>query len=358
MINILSVRTSLAFAPYLNASIASFLEGGQPARSIRQGGNGLIIRTAAADGLVVVHQNRTSTLAGEDLTHYLATIDFRTECYDIARTSDEIVLATVNDLLLLSHPQSEIWLNADDVSLLVARFHGRAAPSSGSYSKPEWLNTSSGGGRLLISDQRTGRWVLLAEDHIAEMERRLPNLRQRARDSSGARPPTIGVKGVTVHLQSAFGVAQALQDFVDDGVAASFSEQAPGFRLAVSPCAEGIELRDADARVALTRKECSKWSEIVLDELRALNATQTERGNIRTVFADAEDGRWVLQWGDEVLAPSVSAWRQSDPGPSPSGLCFKNLRGYLLVLSLTEGHCVALAKNELEHLTSKSEKPA
>src|SRR5439155_1580992 len=69
---------------------------------------------------------------------------------------------------------------------------------------PEWLSVSTGGGRLLLSDQRTARWVLLGEDHMRELERRIETLRVPTVAPPRLEPPTISLKGLTVHLQSAF----------------------------------------------------------------------------------------------------------------------------------------------------------
>ncbi|HEY6328624.1 MAG TPA: hypothetical protein VI756_04735 [Blastocatellia bacterium] len=357
MINILSVKCSLAFAPYLLESLAELRKGGKVARSIKQGGSGFVIRGDANGGsaglacLSIMHQHRTSTLGPEALAHYQATIAFRSEVYDIARTSDEVILASVNDLLLMSHPQSEIWLSSADLSFLANEFCGQPAPERfsepDSYRKPDWLNVSSGGGRLLVSDQRTGRWVLLSAEHIAELERRAPNLGLPAIDR--ARPPVILVKGVTVHLQSAFRLLRAMQVFLDSGVVEGFSEQAATFRLAASPAPEGLELRDADSRVALTKKECGKWADLIGDQLRSLNASEVERGDIRTVFVDDDGGRWVLQWADEILVPRGVDLEKGDGFHTSGALRSRKTRDYLVVLNASNGNCVALSPVELHH---------
>src|SRR5512138_4038735 len=110
MINIFSIRCSLAFAPYLAVSIREFVNDGVAAsRVVRQGGTSLIIRT---DGeLVLRHDHRQARLGIEEALHYSATVQFRSEVYEVLRMQDEVVLASAGEELLLSHPQSEIWLN-------------------------------------------------------------------------------------------------------------------------------------------------------------------------------------------------------------------------------------------------------
>jgi hypothetical protein len=117
-------------------------------------------------------------------------------------------------------------------------------------------------------------------------------------------PPIISIKGVVVHLQSAFRLADALERFADTGEVSAFEELAPAFQLTVSKATEGIEMRDSANRVGLTSREARKWAAIVRDELARVNAEYRERGSVRTVFADVQRGRWVLQWGDEVFVPA------------------------------------------------------
>src|SRR4030095_14945280 len=158
MINILSIQCDLAFAPYLAESVTEFLrEGGVASRVVRQAGSGLIIRS---DGeMVLRHQNREANLPREEAIHYLATVEFRCEHYDVLRMQDEVVLANVGCELLLSHPQSELWLSRDAVAALVTAFNSGASLTADQNRAdlPEWLSVSSGGGRLLLSDQRTAR---------------------------------------------------------------------------------------------------------------------------------------------------------------------------------------------------------
>src|ERR1044072_9157817 len=174
MINILSIRCGLAFAPYLTESAAAFLRDGDFASSVvRQGGNGLIIRSDTE--MVLRYQHHESALGAKEARHYSATVSFRNDFYDIARTGDEVVLANIGDELLLSHPHSELWLKAPHISEKRRVLAGDLPPGarSDSTSLPDWMTISTGAGRLLISDQRTCRCVLLGADHMRELERRL-----------------------------------------------------------------------------------------------------------------------------------------------------------------------------------------
>src|SRR6185295_9464569 len=90
-----------------------------------------------------------------------------------------------------------------------------ASTAAGVTGLPDWLNISTGAGQLLISDQRNGRWVLLGADHIKELERRLGLLADFPSSSQQVKPPTISVKGIIVHLQSAFTLADALEAFAE-----------------------------------------------------------------------------------------------------------------------------------------------
>src|SRR5207247_2288140 len=99
------------------------------------------------------------------------------------------------------------------------------------------------------------------------------------------------------------------ENFADTGNVAPFEEITPVYSLSVSRSTEGVELKDSDNRVALTPREARKWAGIIRAELDRLNASQVERGEIRTVFADSGDWRWILQWGDEVfVSKSVRSW--------------------------------------------------
>lgn len=368
MINLLSIRCSLAFAPYVIESTSEFLNGGVvKSRVVRQGGNGLILRSDA--DIVLRHQNRQVQFGREEARHYSATVGFRHEFYQVARTEDEVVVANVGSEILLSHPQSDLWLTRRAGAALSETFRAGSASTSPS-GLPEWLTVSAGGGRLLISDQRNGRWVLLGEDHIGEIERRL-ELLQDPRDASALpRPPTISLKGVTVHLQSALKLAETLGEFAETGRFQSFADRAPAFAFSAREATEGIEITDGTARVGLTAKESRKWAEIIRGELARLNFSCMTRGKIRTVFADAERGRWVLQWGDEVL---VSAWERMHPclqtfelnasenlagndacAPSMESLEVKRVDDFLLLLSTATGACVALDQSELARFSESA----
>ena len=243
MINILSIRCSLAFAPYLAESATEFLrEGRLASRVVRHGGSGLIIRSDEA--VVFRYQNRQATLSREEVKHYFATVQFRSEVYDVLRMQDEVVLANVGNELLLSHPQSDLWLGSDAIAALANAFNSESSSKEDETraSLPEWLSVSTGGGRLLLSDQRTARWVLLGDDHIRELERRLEALRVPAVAAPRLEPPTISLKGLTVHLQSAFKLAATLEDFANTGNVAPFEEITPIYSLTASRSTEGIEL--------------------------------------------------------------------------------------------------------------------
>jgi hypothetical protein len=356
MINILSIRCSLAFAPYLAESATEFLrEGGLASRVVRQGGSGLIIRS---DGdMVLRHQNRQATLSREDAAHYSATVKFRCEVYDVLRMQDEVVLANVGNELLLSHPQSDLWLGSDAIAALTNAFNSESSSKADDTraSLPEWLSVSTGGGRLLLSDQRTARWVLLGDDHIRELERRLEALGVPTIAAPRLEPPTISLKGLAVHLQSAFKLAATLEEFAKSGNAEPFEEITPIYSLTASRSTEGIELKDSDNRVAITAREARKWAGVIRAELDRLNARQAERGGIRTVFADGPEGRWILHWGDEVFVSRGALSQKLAPlslsaGAEKGALIVKNAGDFVLFLSPETGACVALTDAEVKHL--------
>ncbi|HXG63733.1 MAG TPA: hypothetical protein VNO70_01415 [Blastocatellia bacterium] len=349
MINIFAIKSSLAFAPYLADSLITFLQDGTTAaRVIRQGGSGLIVR--AEDELLLSHRNHEAALTAADALHYDATIQFRRAHYDIARLSAEVIIASVGNSLYLSHPQSELWLEADALSALLAAAAGQAAAGL-----PDWLNISADGGRLLLSDQRNGRWVLLGSDHIADLRRRLDAIASADAPVRQAAPPTFSIKGVTVHLQSAFKLAEVFRTFAETGEVVAFEEAAPTFSLRATKSSQGLELRDFQNSVGITSREARKWEAILTAELTALQAMQVERGNIRTVFANGGGGRWALQWGDEVFIPDeLLAYLQAPQGAQKqSMLAVAAGDEFLAVLEQEGGNCVALTRTEIERLTSK-----
>jgi hypothetical protein len=356
MINILSIRCGLAFAPYLAESAAAFLRDGDFAsRVVRQGGNGLIIRSDSE--MMLRYQHHESALGVEEALHYSATVSFRNDFYDIARTEDEVIIANIGDELLLSHPQSELWLKAAHISEMLSVLAGNLSPNaeSDSSSLPDWITISTGAGRLLISDQRTGRWVLLGADHIRELERRLSLLSNARKPQAESKPLTISIKGITVRLQSAFHLADALEKFAETGQVAPFDEVTPVYRLSVSKATEGIEIKDSERRAGLTAREARKWASIIRSELDRVNAAQLERGRIRTVIADGERGRWVLQWGDEVLVSNESlaelrSGQDALSGDRANDLIAKRDGEFLLLLTPATGACVALTEIEANQL--------
>jgi hypothetical protein len=108
-------------------------------------------------------------------------------------------------------------------------------------------------------------------------------------------------------------------------------------------------------RVALTPREARKWVGIIRAELDGLNASQVERGGIRTVFAVTGDGQWILQWGDEVLVPKgAGSWLSSRGVPIPNvppgfPIC-KQISEFQLLLSPGTCACVALTDSESARL--------
>jgi hypothetical protein len=357
MINLFSIRCSLAFAPYIAESAKAFLtDGVMPSRVVRQGGSGLIIRAGAE--VVVRYQNREALFAREDARHYLATVRFRSEFHDVLRMPDEVVMANVGRELLLSHPQSELWLKEQQVAELVLVFRSNKGNVDSSASLPDWLIVSTAPGRLMLSDQRNGRWVLLGEDHVNELERRLFLLRLSPESVAQPSAPTMSIKGLSVHLQSAFKLAQTLETFAETGSFATFEEITPGFSLRAKSSTEGIEIHDSDLRVALTSREARKWAGILRTELARVNASCFERGRIRTVFADADQGRWILQWGDEVLVrdtllSEIKAIQSGQPALQTQSLALQRTPGFLLLLLPVSGQCVALDDSEQAQLVER-----
>lgn len=340
MINIISIRCSLAFAPYLRESLAQFLDSGYVTpRVVLQAGTGLIMRSD--DELAIRYQGREYRLGPDEARHYRATVDLRVEAYDVTRMPDEIVMSNFNGAVVLSHPQSEIWLEPQVVAALVQTFNrGTAAESI----VPDWLNASLGGGRLLLSDQRSGRWVLLGPDHVEALRGRLPCL-AAPKPNAKSRPPTIDIKGLSIHLQSAIKLARTLADFAATGAIEAYDEITPLYWLSVSPSTEGIELSDSNNRVAITKREAGKWASLISVELERLNTTQFERGQIRTTLADCDGGRWILQWGDEVFIPRGfdSAFKD---GRCENRFLMKKIGELTTLLDHQTADCIALSDSE------------
>jgi hypothetical protein len=352
MINLLAIRCSLAFATYILESVESFLRDGEAAsRVVRQAANGFIIRSE--DSLLLRHQNREAALGREEAKHFLATVSFRAQFYDVARKSDEVILASIGNDLLLSHPQSEMWLDGKAIPSLLAAFNGTISLNDGTL--PEWLTLSGGDGRLLLSDQRSGRWVLLGSDHFAEFERRYKQLASQGEYAKTIKPPTILLKGLNLHLQSAFKLAQTFEEFADTGAFTPFEEFTPAYQLIVMRATEGMKISDTNLLVALTPKEARKWAAILLAELEKFQAREFVRGSMKTVLAKTEQGLWVLQWGDEVLLAfeemeKITSFQ--DREWQTDRLAFKRHDDFLLILEKVSGNCVALTNEELAGIIS------
>jgi len=350
MLNILSIRCGLAFAPYLADAMSGYLDRGAfNSRVVKQGGNGLILRSDTEMDLR--YQAHEAALGSAEARHYSATLALRRDVYDIARMADEIVFASVGDSVLLSHTQSELWLEAIVIQSLVRAF--REGAQAADLTLPDWLTISTGANRLLLSDQRTGRWVLLGAEHAAELERRAGLLASADQGPRPAKPPTLTIKGVMVHLQSAFKLAAALERFAETSDVTAYTEQSPDYVLAVEKATEGLALRDFDQRAALNVREARKYAAIVRDELEQRRAGQFERGGVRTVIANDGDRRWLLQWGDEILltAEAASALRQTPEASVADGMIVRRQDGFLLLLERATGACIALTKEEEAALT-------
>jgi hypothetical protein len=342
MINLLSIRCSLAFAPYILESAESFLRTGDTtSRVIRQAANGFIMRSE--DALLLRHQNREAALGREEVRHYLATVRLRSGFYDVARKSDEVILANVGKNLLLSHPQSEMWIDAQTIPSLLAAFKGQVIADDETL--PEWLNLSGGDGRLLLSDQRNGRWVLLGSDHFTEFEKRHQLLESSIELPKAMKPPTILLKGLNIHLQTAFKLAATFEEFADTGAFIAFEEFTPTYQLTVMRATEGMKISDGNLLVAVTAKEARKWAAILGAELEKYQAKEFVRGSIKTVLATTEQGLWVLQWGDEILLSNDDLQNiktvQGDEIQTKR-LVIKRDGDFLLVLEKSNGNCVAL----------------
>jgi hypothetical protein len=350
MINLLSIRCGLAFAPYFLEGAETFLKTGEAiSRVCRQAANGFIIRSE--ESLLLRHQNREASLDGGDTKHFVSTVALRAAFYDVARTSDEVVFASVGGSLLLSHPQSEMWIEAITIPSLLAAFNGRINATDKAV--PEWLNISGGDGRLLLSDQRSGRWVLLGADHFAEFERRYEVLKSSVEFQKSIKPPTISLKGLRLHLQSAFKLAKTFEEFAETGEFSPFEEFTPVYQLIVNRATEGMKISDSNLIVAVTAKEARKWVDIINVEIEKYQAIQIERGSIRTVRANTGQGLWIMQWGDEVFISEdelnqIKAFQGVEI--QSERLVIKHDRNFLLVLEKSNGNCLALTEDELNRI--------
>ena len=128
----------------------------------------------------------------------------------------------------------------------------------------------------------------------------------------------------------------------------AYTEQTPDYVLTVEKATEGMALRDFDQRIALNAREARKYAAILRDELEQRRAAQFERGGLRTVLADSVDGRWLVQWGDEVLlnAEAVTSLRQNPAASEAGGLVSRRDGEFLLLLDPATGACVALTGEE------------
>jgi hypothetical protein len=345
MINILSIRCSLAFAPYLLEALEAFLKNGiAPPRVVRQAANGLVIR--ADNALILRHQNSEASFGETYAKHYLATVRFRSEFYDIALKSDEVVIANLGTQLFLSHPQSQMLIDATYLPLLLTAFT-QSQNTEETVTLPEWLTISGGDGRLLLSDGRNGRWVLLGSDHFQEFQRRYNLLSSAEEFAQPEKPPVILIKGIKVHLQSALKLARELEAFAETGQFIDYADITPSYSLMLMRANEGIKMSDGNLIVAINQREARKWAAILQSEIERLKLREIERGGITTVVADTEQGRWVLQMGDEVLITKDEGMKIREHNfVASTRLASKRDSDFLLILEKASGGCIALTQEE------------
>src|SRR5262245_49657875 len=118
MINVFSIACGLGFAPYLLDSFAAHFDRREKvSRVIRLAGSGLIIRSD--DALMLRFRNRECALDEEEAGHFHATVAARADFYNILRLDSEIVMTSIGDDLVISHPQSELWMSAATVAGLL-----------------------------------------------------------------------------------------------------------------------------------------------------------------------------------------------------------------------------------------------
>src|SRR5262249_48643627 len=352
MLNLLSIRCSLAFAPYLYSSLSQFIEDGKSTPEvIRQGGSGLTIR---ADGaLIIRHQDREVKLGALEARHFWATVRLRLEQFEVRRSSAEIVMANTAIGLLLSFPQSEIWLDAPDIECLL-RMQSGADAANTRCSLPDWLIASASEGQLLLSDQRNARWVLLGPDHLQELDSRRTKLESPS-ETVRRRAPRIQVKGLELPLAFCFKVASCLEQFVESRQVERSETALPESSIVIRSSTEGIEFVMSDRRVAFNAREAAKWAAVLRGELAKLNAVIFRRGQIETVLTAEESGRWVIQAGDEVFLPAdalsvLSAPRREGERAVAAGTVAVGLGEFLLLLNLKTSACVALTGEALSSL--------
>jgi hypothetical protein len=260
---------------------------------------------------------------------------------------DEVVLASIGPELLLSHPQSEIWLGQEIVDAMVEMFETDLNEVDARI--PDWLKLSMGGGRMLLSDQRTGRWVLLGADHLNELRDRLERLGAEPIPPLTQAPPVINLKGIDIHMQSILKLVSTMKDFAE-GRDMAFEEITPTYSLKVYRSANGLELSDYENHTVLNAREVRKWIDLLKAETESLNVRQVERGQIRTVFVSSDNGDWILQWGDEVFvaggAGLQSVEQSADIGGSRSRAIARHIDGFRVIMNQSTGNCVALTELE------------
>jgi hypothetical protein len=253
-----------------------------------------------------------------------------------------------------------LFLEPAVAAAVVESFRAGDAAAANCFAVPDWLVISASGDRILLSDQRNGRWVLLAAEHIDYLESAgsdsafVPADRRHPR----AYCPAVTVKGIEVPMISVFRVAEALEGFAATGKLTTMTEVTPDATIGIGPAVEGIELRDSSHRVGLNAREASKWASIIRSEIERLNAAEFERGCIRTVVANSGEGRWLVQGGDHIHAGTslidecrrrASAVLEDSP-VEEGGLFARRSNDRMLILSRATGHCVALAEPEVEAL--------
>jgi hypothetical protein len=147
-------------------------------------------------------------------------------------------------------------------------------------------------------------------------------------------------------LQSAGKLIDALRSFSATEQVEAFEERTPICTLSVARAVEGIQISDGNLRVALTPREANKWADLLDAEIARLNVRTYERGQIRTVFVDDGEGRWVLQWGDQVFVPAEALSEGLTPAESRSEFPLINRSGDFIVLLSADSCCVALTSSE------------